>query len=168
METNHIHAGRLRTKGASILLVIFIAAMLAGTFAFPARRGVAAEGRSMEEAGTIAYVRATQGNKRSFDVIRLVEADGSNDRLLYALPDPDFHGVYSLDWRPDGQELAFASNQEGHCSFYDSDVFAIRPDASGLRRLTNAPACGALAAYPQGTVTVGVVNNSFQPVALFV
>lgn len=151
-----------------MLLVGFIMAVLAGTLAFPVRQGAAAEGERAAATGTIAYVRATQGSKRSFDVIRLIEADGSGDRLLYALPDPTFHVVYSLDWRPDGQELAFVSTQEGHCSFYDADVFAIRPDGAGLRRITNAPACGALGAYPTGTVTVDVVNNSIQPVSLFV
>lgn len=166
---NEMGVGNLRTRRVfSLLAVVIGALLLAGTFPFPGGPGAAAQGNDTAASGTIAYVRATEGNRRSFDVIRLVEADGSNDRLLYALPDPDFHVVYSLDWRPDGQELAFTTNQEGHCSFYESDVFAIRADGGGLRRVTNAPSCSALAAYPQGMVTVDVVNNSLQPVALFV
>lgn len=108
-------------------------------------------------AGTIAYVAATG------DEIRLVEPDGSGDRRLWAhgLADPsEVYGIYNMAWRPDGRELAFASTHENWCSINYSDVFAIGAAGSGYRRITQAPACGALASYPKGTVQVPVKNVS--------
>ena len=61
-------------------------------------------------------------------------------------------------WRPDASAIAFASNHEEACSRFDSDIYAIWPDGSGLRRVTNPPACAELAGYPKGTVTLTVRN----------
>lgn len=107
----------------------------------------------------IAYTRAD-----TYDEIRLINADGTNDRPLWAhgLPDPHgVYGIYNMAWRPDGTELAFASTHENWCSINYSDVFGIAPDGNGYRRITQAPACGDLANYPKGTVEVPVRNNSF-------
>lgn len=118
--------------------------------------------------GPIAYVRADTG-----DEIRLIEPNGTSDRLLWShgQPDPEeVYDVWSLDWRPDGTELAFASTHENWCSLYHSDVFVVGSDGSGYRRVTQAPSCAALTGYPQGTVQVPVENNSFfdDPVDLFI
>jgi len=107
--------------------------------------------------GTIAYVHNTG------DEIRLIEPDGSNDRQLWAhgLADPhEVMKIYNMSWRPDGSELAFASTHENTCSINHSDIFAVRPDGSGYRRMTQAPSCEALASYPTGTVKVPVTNVS--------
>ncbi|HEX6068985.1 MAG TPA: Ig-like domain-containing protein [Longimicrobiaceae bacterium] len=104
------------------------------------------------ERGSIAYVRD--------DEIRLIQPDGSGDRLLWTLPDT-LYRISGLSWRPDGSELAFASNHEMAVSFYERDIFAIRPDGSGLRKLTNAPVHADLASLPQGGVTVTVTNFTF-------
>lgn len=109
-------------------------------------------------AGTIAYVNDTNG-----DEIRLIGFDGSNDRRLWShgLADPqDIHSVWSLAWRPDGAELAFASTHENECSINYADIYAIGAVGSGYRRLTQAPACAAQAGYPQGAVQIPVENNS--------
>ena len=120
--------------------------------------GLAAEDESRQPStgadastGTIAYVR--NGSD-----IRLIEPDGSNNRLLWRSPDPGVYGVMELDWKPDAAEVAFASDHEIGCSIFEMDIYAIRPDGSGLRRITNAPACAGLAGYPKGTVTVTVEN----------
>jgi len=108
--------------------------------------------------GTIAYVNAATG-----DEIRLVEADGSNNRPLWAhgQPDPlEVYNVWTLDWKPDGDELAFASNHENYCSLNDGDIFAIGRDGGDYRRLTQGPSCAGLAAYPKGTVNIPVRNTS--------
>ncbi len=101
------------------------------------------------DEGVIAYV------KRSTDDIHLISPDGTNDRVLWTNPNPDDTPM-SLAWRPDGLELAFTSKHEKTCSFYDSDIYAIRSDGTGYRRITNAPACAELAGLPKGTVTVDV------------
>lgn len=110
------------------------------------------------EAGTLAFVRP---NDETGDEIWLIEADGSNERRIWATDVADPSGVYTIsdiDWRPDGSTLAFAGNHESACSIFDSDIFAIEADGSGYRRLTNAPACAELAGYAQGSVTVDVYN----------
>ncbi|MEZ4658156.1 MAG: hypothetical protein R2911_11330 [Caldilineaceae bacterium] len=102
-------------------------------------------------AGTIAYV--AEG------AIRLIDADGANDRLLWQLPDPTNQRITDVDWSPDGTRLAFASDHESTCSFYRSDIYSIRVDGSDLRRLTNSPSCGELAGFPKGSVQVTIKNE---------
>jgi hypothetical protein len=99
------------------------------------------------------------------DEIRLINPDGTNDRLLWAhgLGDPnEVYEVWNLSWKPDATELAFASTHENWCSLYHSDIFGIGADGTGYRRVTQNPACADLAAYPKGTVNVPVRNSSFE------
>jgi hypothetical protein len=117
--------------------------------------------------GTIAYVR-TGGSQG--DQIRLIEPDGSGDRLLWAAPGADPLGVYevsALAWRPDASELAFASDHEDGCSVFSSDLYGVRPDGSSERRLVNTPRCAELPDYPQGSVTVTVRNLTSSPESNF-
>ncbi len=104
--------------------------------------------------GTIAYVVS---NDTTGDQIWLIEPDGSNKREIYSIGAPDPYGVHMISgmaWRPDSAELIFTSDHEDDCSWYNYDVYAILPDGSGYRRVTNGPACAALASYPQGSVTL--------------
>lgn len=76
--------------------------------------------------------------------------------------------IYSLAWHPDATELAFASDHEGTCSLLESDLFAILPDGTRYRRITQAPACAELAAYPKGTVHVPVENWTTDVVFIYI
>jgi hypothetical protein len=108
--------------------------------------------------GTIAYVRA---GGTSGDEIRLIEPDSGQDRALWRVPvaDPgNILTILSLDWRPDGRELAFSSNHERTCSIHDSDLYSIQPDGGNFRRVSNGPNCDRLADYPNGQVRVTVRN----------
>jgi TolB protein len=106
--------------------------------------------------GTIAYVR--NGTE-----IRLIDADGSNDRQLWTHPDAKKElGIYDVAWRPDGKELAFSSGHAAAASLYHADLYAIRPDGSGFRKLTNPPDRAEFARYPKGIVSVTVRND--QPI----
>jgi hypothetical protein len=109
--------------------------------------------------GAIAYVKDDQ--------LRLIEADGSGDRLIWALPDT-LYRISSVSWRPDGTELAFASDHEMAVSFYERDLYAIRPDGTGLRKLTNAPLHAELEGRARGSVTVTVQNLTFDSGPYFV
>lgn len=140
-------------RGRRAALLLAIALLLAGIMIRP----LAAQD-AIDAAGVIAYVNAATG-----DEIRLVNADGSSNRRLWAHGLSDPHGVYnvwSLDWRPDGSEIAFASTHENWCSINDADIYAVGAGGGGYRRLTQGPACAGLAAYPKGTVRVPVENAS--------
>ncbi len=124
----------------------------------PPRGGPPGDPTSQPVHDTIAYASA------GGDEIRLIDPDGSNDRALWAhgRADPDnVYDVWNMSWNPDATELAFVSSHENWCSIYASDVFAIGADGDGYRRITQAPSCADLASYPQGTVSVPIVNTSF-------
>jgi len=112
------------------------------------------------DSGTIAYVR------RSTHDIHVISPDGTGDRLLWTAPRPlALWAAHDLAWRPDGRELAFSSEHEEACSLYESDVYAIGYDGAGYRRISNSPACAALAGLPKGSVEVNVTNSA-GPLAL--
>jgi hypothetical protein len=122
------------------------------------RHGGASPAPAIEN--TIAYVKRTSDG----DQIRLINPDGTADRLLWPTggTDPEIaHEVTSIAWRPDNRAIAFTSSHELSCSWYHADVYLLRSDGDGLRRVTNAPACADLAGLPTGRVTVGVQNLSF-------
>jgi hypothetical protein len=115
------------------------------------------------DPGTIAYVRMSTQN------IHTISPDGAGDRLLWTNPGLSaMKSVRELAWRPDGRELAFSSEHEAACSWYDSDVYAIGYDGAGYRRVTNSPACAALAGLPKGSVEVNVTNYTTSLVWVYV
>jgi hypothetical protein len=106
-----------------------------------------------EDPGIIAYVQ------RSTRDIHVISPDGAGDRVLWTAPHPlTVWPAFDLAWRPDGRELAFSSQHEEACSWYQSDVYAIGYNGGGYRRVTNAPACAVLASLPKGSVTVNITN----------
>src|SRR6185312_3593473 len=83
--------------------------------------------------GTIAYVRGSTE-------VRLINADGTNDRRLWTHPDARKElGIDGVAWRPDGKELAISSSHAAAYSLYHSDLYAIRPDGTSFRKVTNSP-----------------------------
>ncbi len=155
LQTNHYFGNILSTQIIyrtilACLLVLVLFSAMAGSGLTPAQ--------AYDDPGTIAYVRS---NDATGDEIRLIEPDGSNDRLLWNtnVPDlPELEQISSLAWRPDASELAFASRHEEACSFYNSDVYTIHADGSGYRRVTSPPACGQTGGLPTGTVNVYIDN----------
>src|SRR5512136_2074473 len=120
---------------------------------------VSGQPASSADPGTIAYVQ------RSTHDIHLISPDGTGDRVLWTAPRPlTLWPAPDLAWRPDGRELAFSSEHEETCSWYQSDVYAIGYTGAGYRRITNSPACAELASLPKGSVTVNV-NNYIGPLA---
>jgi hypothetical protein len=109
-----------------------------------------------QKGSTIAYVR--DGTE-----IRLIDPEGTNDRRLWTHPDAKKPlGIDSLAWRPDVKELAFSSRHAAASSLYDADLYAVRPDGSGLRKLTNAPDRADFTRFPKGNVSVTFSND--QPI----
>ncbi len=106
-----------------------------------------------EDAGIIAYVQMSTQD------IHTISPGGGGDRVLWTNPGlSGMKSVRALAWRPDSRELAFSSEHEAACSWYDSDVYAIGYLGAGYRRVTNSPACAELAGLPKGSVTVVVEN----------
>lgn len=116
--------------------------------------------------GGIAYVRG--------DELRLVEVDGSGDRRVWKAPrvdasNPDLrYEVTAPAWRPDATEIAFVSDHQMAISFFQKDLYAIRPDGAGMRKLTYGPSHERLTSYRKGTVTVTVSNPAFNGGPFFV
>lgn len=112
-------------------------------------------------AGMIAYVRGGE--------IRLINPDGTGDRLLWRTPSPELgFTVSGIAWRPDGAELAFSSNHEMATSWFERDIYGVGADGTGLRRLTNAPAVDKLGTLVKGTVTVRIQNVNASPGPYFI
>ena len=102
--------------------------------------------------GTIAYVRGSTE-------VRLINADGSDDRRVWTHPDAKKElGIYDVAWRPDAKELVFSSGHAASSSLYHADLYAIRPDGTGFRKVTNSPDRAEFARYPKGVVSVTVQN----------
>ncbi|MBA3514162.1 MAG: hypothetical protein H0T77_07305 [Pyrinomonadaceae bacterium] len=143
-------------KGNSHATIIFLLAICSALYGQTPQTNSRRSAVNATSRGSISYVRG--GTE-----IRLVEPDGTNDRRLWTHPDAkEALGIYGVAWRPDGKELAFSSGHAAASSLYHADLYAIRPDGTGFRKLTNAPDRGDFARYPKGTVSVTVRND--QPV----
>jgi hypothetical protein len=106
-----------------------------------------------QKGGTIAYVR--DGVE-----VRLIDPDGTNDRRLWTHTDAKKPlGIDSLAWRPAGKELAVSSRHAAAASLYDADLYVVRPDGSGFRKLTNAPDGSEFTRFPKGSVSVTFRND---------
>ncbi len=109
----------------------------------------------LTSTGTIAYVKGGD--------LHLVEPDGSNDQVIWSTP-PVQGAAYTVSgpsWRPDGTEIAFASDHELALSPNATDIYAIRPDGKALRKLTNGPTRARQLTFSKGAVTVTVSNGTF-------
>lgn len=68
-------------------------------------------------------------------VIMLANADGTNPHPLHA-PDPGFTDDAAA-WSPDGKTIAYSTYNVNHPPYTDTYViFSIRPDGTGIQRLT--------------------------------
>lgn len=121
-------------------------------------------GMSQALEGTIVY--QTFDNKQ----IRLIEPDGSNDRLLWELPYPEapWHITGGPEWSPDGTKIAFTSDFDIDRSYYQSDLYTIAPDGSDMKRVTNAPNPEDFDRYPKGSVTIKIVNYLYDVFTYFI
>ncbi|MEZ4736324.1 MAG: hypothetical protein R3E79_55265 [Caldilineaceae bacterium] len=148
---------RMRAFGRRGMGWTLIIAILVGALVLPGRwhEAQAAAGTGAivapNAAGAIAYVAG--------GALWLINADGTNPRPIWQLPDPATQQITGLDWSPDGTRLAFAANHEATCSLYRADIYTINIDGTDLRRLTNSPACATLAGFPKGSVQVTIRNN---------
>ena len=76
--------------------------------------------------------------------------DGSSEHPLLGTHDMDYDPV----WAPDGQSIVFTSDREG-----SGDLFRVKPDGSGLERLTDDPAYDDQAAFSPDRGTLVFVTT---------
>ena len=137
---------------ALALSLVFIAPYSAST----ASASSPAAAQPAAVPGAIAYVNSA-GTQ-----IHLVNPDGSNDHVIWSAPMVGSvqSGVRYPAFSPDGSQIAFTSDMEQTVSLLQSDIFAINPDGSGLRAITDPPLTSNLGSFQTGTVNVQVSNQS--------
>lgn len=113
----------------------------------------------------IAYVGPSRDNEQ----IRLINPDGSNDRLLWQVPTdtPRVNGIGELSWRSDAGELAFDSGHDWQRSLYARDIYGVATNGAKLRRLTRPPSAGD-GTHPTGTVTFWLTSYASGDVQLYI
>jgi hypothetical protein len=111
--------------------------------------------------GAIAYV-GLDGSGYAKTVKRIAP-DGTDAQTVWTHPSaiPGTTHIYDVAWKPDAQEITFSSDHESAYSAFHSDVYGVKPDGSGLRRITNPPSKAEIDAggYQFGTVTGSIYNN---------
>ncbi len=108
------------------------------------------------DMGVIAYA-GLDGNGRAVS-IKTIRPDGSNSRTLYTLK--DVGEITDVAWAPDAREVGFISSEEAAYSIFNQDVFGIKPDGTGLRRISNPPRFVGLPNGQQTGVIQGVLRNN--------
>src|SRR5262249_42733103 len=82
----------------------------------------------------------------------IAAADGSNEHRLVTPDDIDYNPV----WAPDGASIVFTSERNG-----SADLYRVKPDGTGLERLTDCPAYDDQAASsPDGKQLVFVSTRA--------
>ena len=113
------------------------------------------QARAANDGTVIAYIK----NSRDNQAIYMANPDGSNEREVWRVPQRVLaeNGIGYIAWNPSATELAFDS---GHisASLTIRDIYAVQPNGSGLRRITNAPHPTSYGALPKGEVTFSVLN----------
>ncbi|MEE9339464.1 MAG: hypothetical protein V3U87_15425 [Methylococcaceae bacterium] len=134
-------------EGANHLpyLIIFLVLLL---FSISWNQSIAA---SQTDRGIIAYISSSVDYKE----IRTIKPDGSQDKTLWKTPSGTYSGddKGSLNWHPDGTELAFDSPHNWERSYQGRDLYAISHDGARFRRVTSPPGSEGFNDYPTGTVT---------------
>jgi len=110
--------------------------------------------------GTIAYLGHNVDNRRT--MLKMIQPDGSAEQMVRSTINELFT-LRDVAWRPDATELAYISSESLSSSYFLADLFAIRHDGTGLRRLTNYPDPSNIGDHPTGRVT-GAIHTDLDDV----
>ena len=102
--------------------------------------------------GEIAFVDGTQ--------IKKVNPASGAAQTVWTHPNAA-PSLLSVRWNPAATELGFTSDHETYFSPLEDDIYGIRIDGSGLRRITNAPSQAAIlgGGFATGSVRLNIFNN---------
>jgi Tol biopolymer transport system component len=135
-------------------------AALAVAAALPACAGDEDQ-QSPETAARLAVVRVRPGNPPSFNPPRFhlltLNEDGSGERVVLRTPTTAGTTLQRLSdpsWSPDARWMYFTGvveeRETERLTYHLADVFAVRPDGTGLRRLTKTGDAGRPVPSPDG------------------
>lgn len=104
-------------------------------------------------SGEIAFVDGKQ--------IKRINPNSGAAQTIWTHPS-DAPSLLSVRWNPTATELGFTSDHESYFSPIEDDIYGIRPDGSGLRRITNAPSQAAIlgGGFATGSVRLNIFNNA--------
>jgi hypothetical protein len=92
--------------------------------------------------------------------VKRINPNNSAAQTVWTHPG-DTPSLLSVRWNPTATELGFTSDHETYFSPMEDDIYAIRPDGTGLRRITNAPGQAEIlgGGYAKGSVRLNIFNN---------
>lgn len=105
--------------------------------------------------------------------IRRISPNGADPQSQTVWTHPgESYRLFNVRWNPAATELAFTSDHESPFSPFATDVYGVRMDGTGVRRITNAPSHAEMQAsgLGRGSVRVSVTNtyNTFtDPITFF-
>lgn len=105
--------------------------------------------------GLIAY--AGLDNQGRAVSLKTMQPNGSQVQTLYTLG--PVGEISEVAWSPNAQEIAFVASDEAAYSIFNQDVFGIKPNGTGIRRISNPPRY-IYEGAPTGLVTAVIRNNS--------
>ena len=118
--------------------------------------------------GSIGFIGLDAGGNPK--TVKRIAPDGSGNSVLWTHPStvPETNSLFDVAWKPDASEVAFSSNHESGYSAFNSDVYGLKPDGSGLRRITNPPGQSDLSngSFQYGKVK-GSIRNDYSSVTTF-
>jgi alpha-tubulin suppressor-like RCC1 family protein len=122
---------------------------------------------SPEMEGKIVSIGSGEGtNLRTIDIIDPSILDSNDlpqkETIWSTQGSGDFpFRLKDVRWKPDASEIAFTSNYEAWSSPQEFDIYAIKPDGTNLRRISNSPSQTEIGSgdYPRITVNGKVRNN---------
>ncbi|MBX2998253.1 MAG: hypothetical protein KF893_07035 [Caldilineaceae bacterium] len=102
--------------------------------------------------GEIAYVDGK--------AVKRIDPNNGATQTVWTHPGDEAQ-ISSVRWNPTATELGLISDHERFFSVLESDIYGIRADGSGLRRITNAPGQAAIVGggYAKGSVRLTIFNN---------
>jgi Tol biopolymer transport system component len=89
--------------------------------------------RVPELHGTIAYLE--ENDEGDPFAIGSLDPNTNETKRIWTHPEGEFDIYGNLAWKPDATELAFISDHDFQFSIFKADIFAIKPDGSGLHRI---------------------------------